>query len=158
MPTNVKRLSRFEKPGQYTKADREKINKGSFAGPHQSFPIVTQQDVYDAARLVGHAANPAAVRRRIIAIANRKGFKLPKSWQDKDEEAEEKEWPKKLDMGVRSVHVSQPLTKQVHAQSKTKRTLSQIPPKPLPQIDMAKQRKKTSQKTSVTNRKQVIGK
>jgi len=82
MPANVRRLARFEKPGHYTKADRQKIQGGSFAGPHKSFPIVTQQDVYDAARLAGHAANPAAVRRRIIAIANRKGFKLPKSWGD----------------------------------------------------------------------------
>lgn len=55
-------------------------SQGPFAGPHNSFPIRNQSDVYDAARLVGHAANPAAVKARIIAIARSKGYSLPKSW------------------------------------------------------------------------------
>lgn len=58
-------------------------SRGPFAGPHNSFPIKTQQDVYDAARLVGHAKDKAAVKARIIRIARNKGFHLPKSWQSK---------------------------------------------------------------------------
>ena len=76
----VKLSARFQRPGQYTKADRAKIAPEDFAGPGQTFPIVTQQDVHDAARLIGHAANPAAVKARVIAIARRKGFALPDAW------------------------------------------------------------------------------
>lgn len=67
--------------GTITAAERAKVSAGDFAGPHRSFPIRNQQDVYDAARLVGHAADPAAVKAAIIRIAKRKGFSLPKSWQ-----------------------------------------------------------------------------
>lgn len=63
-----------------TKKPNYPASRGPFAGPHNSFPIKSQQDVYDAARLVGHAANPAAVKQRIIRIAHSKGFALPKSW------------------------------------------------------------------------------
>ena len=76
----LKDRQRFQRPGQYTKADRAKIAPEDFAGPGQTFPIVTQQDVHDAARLIGHAANPAAVKARVIAIARRKGFALPDAW------------------------------------------------------------------------------
>lgn len=58
-------------------------SQGPFAGPHNSFPIRNQSDVYDAARLVGHAQNPAAVKAAIIRIAHSKGYSLPKSWQTK---------------------------------------------------------------------------
>ncbi len=75
----------FERPGHYTRKDREKIPDEDFAGPNRTFPIVTQQDVHDAARLIGHAANPAAVTARIKAIAKRKGFSLPKEWQDESD-------------------------------------------------------------------------
>lgn len=72
----------------YSQKARDKMPDSDFAGPHQSFPIRTQQDVYNAARLVGHAANPAAVKAAIIRIAKRKGFSLPDSWQeDKPKEA-----------------------------------------------------------------------
>lgn len=63
-------------------------SKGPFAGPHNSFPIQSQQDVYNAARLVGHAQDPAAVKARIIRIAHSKGFSLPKSWQSKVKKSE----------------------------------------------------------------------
>lgn len=55
--------------------------EGPFAGPHNSFPISSQAKVFAAARLIGHAANPAAVKQRIISIARSRGWKLPKSWQ-----------------------------------------------------------------------------
>lgn len=78
----VQLKARFERPGQYTKGDRTKIPAEDFAGPNRTFPIVTQQDVHDAARLIGHAANPAAVKARIMAIARRKGFSLPVAWSN----------------------------------------------------------------------------
>lgn len=65
-----------------TPKEREKMDPGDFAGPHRSFPIKDQSDVHDAARLVGKAANPAAVKARIIAIAKKKGFDLPESWKN----------------------------------------------------------------------------
>lgn len=69
----------------YSQAARKKMPASDFAGPHMSFPIRTQQDVYNAARLIGHADNPEAVKRRIIAIAKRKGFQIPDAWQKKDD-------------------------------------------------------------------------
>jgi hypothetical protein len=46
----------------------------NFAGPDGSFPIKDRSDVGDAWGLAGHADNPDAVRRKIIAIAKRLGF------------------------------------------------------------------------------------
>ena len=69
--------------------DRDKMPSGDFAGPKnkqgkRTFPIKTPKDVHDAAGLAGHAANPDKVRKRITAIAHRKGpsfvAQLPKSW------------------------------------------------------------------------------
>lgn len=77
----ARKKQKWESPGHYTKKDRDKMKKSDFAGPHQSFPIQTQQDVYDAARLVGHAKNPAAVKKKVIEIAKRKGFDIPESWK-----------------------------------------------------------------------------
>lgn len=62
-----------------------------FAGPHQSFPIKSQQDVHNAAKLIGHAENPAAVKAAIKRIAKRKGFKLPESWEDEKEDDDGKD-------------------------------------------------------------------
>lgn len=76
-----------EKASAGAKKPNYPASRGPFAGPHNSFPIKTQQDVYDAARLIGHAQNPAAVKSRIIAIARSKGFSLPKSWQSKTEKS-----------------------------------------------------------------------
>lgn len=74
---------KFEKPGHYTKKDREKISKKDFAGKNKTFPIVTQKDVYDASKLIGFAKNPSKVKQNIIKIAKRKGFDIPKSWKKK---------------------------------------------------------------------------
>ena len=73
----------------YSQKDRDKMDASDFAGPHQSFPIKTQQDVYNAARLIGHADDPDTVKRRIIAIAKRKGFALPDSWQEENDKPKE---------------------------------------------------------------------
>jgi len=73
----------------YSQKDRDKMDASDFAGPHNSFPILTQTDVHNAARLIGHADDPAAVKARIKAIAKRKGFTLPKQWQDEDDKPKE---------------------------------------------------------------------
>jgi hypothetical protein len=64
----------------WPKGKRDKAPKSTFAGPHESFPIETQTDVDAAAKLIGHADNPEAVKARIKEIAKRKGLKIPSSW------------------------------------------------------------------------------
>ena len=61
--------------------DRKDIPAEDFAGPDKSFPIVDQASVDSAAHLVGRAADPEAVKARIIAIAKRKGLKAPDAWK-----------------------------------------------------------------------------
>jgi hypothetical protein len=68
-----------------SQAERDRMPAEDFAGPHQSFPIRNQQDVHDAARLIGHADDPEAVKRKIIAIAKRKGFRLPDAWTERSD-------------------------------------------------------------------------
>lgn len=70
----------------WPKSKREALSKSApedFAGPHQSFPIKTQEDVDSAAKLIGHADDPAAVKAKIKSIAKRKGLSVPKSWESK---------------------------------------------------------------------------
>ena len=66
--------------------DRDKLPAADFAGRNRSFPIVTQADVSDALMSIGRAGkdnyDPATLRRNIIRIARRKGFKIPKSDRD----------------------------------------------------------------------------
>lgn len=69
-----------------TKKERDAIDEDDFAGPDHSFPIDTQAHLDAAAHLIGHAADPAAVKNKAIAIAKRKGFTLPKAWQDEEKE------------------------------------------------------------------------
>ena len=73
---------KFQEPGKYDAHDRKEIPEDDFGDPKgKKFPIVVQKDVDDAAKLIGHAKDPEAVKKRIIDIAKRKGFKLPDSWQ-----------------------------------------------------------------------------
>jgi len=68
--------------------DRDKIPQEDCAGKAGSFPIVTPQDVADAAASMGRAGNDnydkETIQRNIIRIAKRKGpefvARLPKSW------------------------------------------------------------------------------
>ena len=64
--------------------DRKDIPDEDFAGPDHSFPIVNQASVDDAAHLIGKADDPEAVKAKIVAIAKRKGLKLPDAWQGED--------------------------------------------------------------------------
>ena len=81
-----KQINEMARPSHWTNADsisqedRDKLPETDFAGPHRSFPIRNQKDVEDAARLIGHAEKPEAVKAKIEAIATRKGLSLPKSW------------------------------------------------------------------------------
>lgn len=67
-----------------TQEERDNLDVGDFAGPNQSFPIVIAGDVHDAAASLGRAkGNRDAIKKRIIAIAYRKGFdaQLPDGWK-----------------------------------------------------------------------------
>jgi hypothetical protein len=64
-----------------SKEERDKIPEDSFAGPDRSFPIRNQKDVDDAAKLIGKAKDPEAVKSKIKKIAKKKGLKIPKSWE-----------------------------------------------------------------------------
>lgn len=60
--------------------ERAQIPESDFAGPNRTFPIRNSGDVTHAAMLLHHAADPTAVRSKIIEIARRKGLKLPDTW------------------------------------------------------------------------------
>lgn len=76
--------------------DRDKLPAEDFAGPNKSFPIVEAADVHDAAQSLGRAkGNRAAIKRKIVAIAYRKGdafvAQLPDDWKrGTDKNASEK--------------------------------------------------------------------
>ena len=69
--------------------ERDSYDASDFAGPDRSFPITSQAQLDAAAHLIGHADNPEAVKRKAKAIAKRKGFTLPKAWQDEGDGAKE---------------------------------------------------------------------
>ena len=72
-----------------SKADRKKLKKSDFGDPERLlYPIMDQSDVNAAARLIGKAHDPAKVKKRIIAIAKRKGFKIPNAWKETAKMAE----------------------------------------------------------------------
>lgn len=64
---------------------RAAMDLSDFGDPEKrAFPVMNQEDLDNAARLLGHADNPAAVKKRLIAIAKRKGLSLPDSWKEDD--------------------------------------------------------------------------
>jgi hypothetical protein len=76
-----------DKSGKATGPDeggkpREEIDAEDFAGPDKSYPIVNQASVDDAASLIGKAADPDAVKAKIISIAKRKGLDIPQAWKE----------------------------------------------------------------------------
>jgi hypothetical protein len=66
----------------WPQAKRDNLDDKDFAGPDQSFPISTQEDVDSAAKLTGHADNPSAVKSKIKSIAKRKGLDVPDSYKE----------------------------------------------------------------------------
>ena len=70
---------------------RAAMDLADFGDPEKrAFPVLSQHDLENAARLLGHASNPDAVKKRLIAIAKRKGLNLPVAWQE-DEAKKPKE-------------------------------------------------------------------
>jgi hypothetical protein len=66
-----------------TKAQRDQLPLSSFADPqHRLFPILDQSDLTAVSHLIGKARDPAAVKKRAIEIAHRKGLKIPQAWQE----------------------------------------------------------------------------
>lgn len=86
-------------------SERDAIPAEDFAGPDRTFPIDTQAHLDAAAKLIGHSADPAAVKKKAISIAKRKGFKLPDSWQE-DEKQERSEEPELHALYMPVTHLS----------------------------------------------------
>src|SRR5581483_9325736 len=69
-------------------AVRKQIPREDFAWPEErKYPITSQAHLDAAAKLIGRApeAMQAKIKARAIAIAKRKGFKLPDSWAAEEE-------------------------------------------------------------------------
>lgn len=79
----------MERNRDWPQSKRDKTSKKDFAGPHESFPIVTQADVDSAAKLIGHADDPEAVKAHIKSIAKKKGLKVPDSWTNNEQSNEQ---------------------------------------------------------------------
>jgi hypothetical protein len=63
--------------------ERKSVDLSNFGDPERRlFPVMDQDDVDSASHLIGKAKNPDAVRKRIIAIAKRKGLKIPDAWKE----------------------------------------------------------------------------
>lgn len=72
----------------FNTAKRKSMDLSNFGDPaKRAFPVLNQQDLDNAAKLIGHADNPEAVKKRLIAIAKRKGLKIPDAWQPAKKEA-----------------------------------------------------------------------
>lgn len=70
---------------------RDSLDKSDFAGPNESFPIQKPEDVEAASHALGRAkGDRASIKRRIIAIAYRKGdafvSRLPEDWKRKSDQ------------------------------------------------------------------------
>jgi hypothetical protein len=67
-----------------TAKQRRELPLEDFGQPSKRlFPILDQADVDAAARLIGKASDPEAVKKKIIAICKRKGLKPPAAWTEK---------------------------------------------------------------------------
>ena len=73
-----------------SKAERDQMSEGDFAGKGKSFPINKPGDIMAAVHSMGRAGagnyGPAALKANIIRIAKKKGWTtyLPKAWQGTD--------------------------------------------------------------------------
>jgi hypothetical protein len=65
----------------FSQKERDSMDTDQFCGPHKSFPITTQADVFNAAKLIGHADNPDAVKACIKRKAKARGWDIPDSWK-----------------------------------------------------------------------------
>src|SRR5579859_5569175 len=69
---------------KYSQSEREAMPLSDFGDPdNRAFPIKVAEDVIHAAeRLHNASGSQAAIKARIKKIAKRKGFPLPKSWEE----------------------------------------------------------------------------
>lgn len=69
---------------KYSDKAREAMPDSDFGDPaNKAFPIKTAEDVIHAAQRLGEGnGDHDAIKQRIIAIAKRKGFPLPETWQE----------------------------------------------------------------------------
>jgi hypothetical protein len=68
--------------------ERDQLPLSVFGQPaDRKFPILDQSDVDGAKHLIGNAHDPARCKRRIIRIARRHGWTVPKEWEDQEEHA-----------------------------------------------------------------------
>lgn len=73
-----------------SKAERDQMDEGDFAGKGKSFPVNKPGDIMAAVHSMGRAGTgnygPAALKANIIRIAKKKGWTkyLPKAWQGAD--------------------------------------------------------------------------
>jgi hypothetical protein len=66
----------------FSAKERRGMDLADFGDPdRRAYPVRDQADLENAARLIGHAADPEAVKRRLLAIAKRKGLKVPAAWR-----------------------------------------------------------------------------
>lgn len=64
----------------WPRSKRDKMDDSDFAGPDQSFPITTQEDLDAAVHSIGRSKHPAGViKAGIKRVAKRKGLDLPDS-------------------------------------------------------------------------------
>ncbi len=66
----------------YSAAERRRLAARGLAMSDGSFPIIDAEDLMNAVGLVGHASDPAAVRRHVIRRARALGMmaRLPEAW------------------------------------------------------------------------------
>ena len=74
-----------------SKDERSQLPLKVFGHPTKRlFPILSEDDVMSAAKLLGRAklseSEKAMVKKRVIAIAKREGYTLPEAWQEDDEQ------------------------------------------------------------------------
>jgi phage head maturation protease len=74
----------------YSDKERESMDESDFCGPHKSYPIKTQEDVDNAAHLIGHAEDEGAVKACVIGKAKSHGWSLPESWQEDNNKDKER--------------------------------------------------------------------
>lgn len=67
----------------FSASDRKRLASEGKAMPDGSFPISNEQDLHNAIRLAGHAKNPAAAKKHIIARARAMGMSdaIPDDWK-----------------------------------------------------------------------------
>lgn len=67
-----------------TEHERSKLPLSDFAGPGRTFPIIDQDDVDSAAKLLGKADDPEKVKASVIAIAKKRDLAIPAAWHKDD--------------------------------------------------------------------------